>query len=192
MAKAARPLSEQLQPGEEVPTIELRVLIPMTLGFFLITAIVLWASAVVAVDGVRHPDGRVEVTVEQRAFGLVAFHRVELADVVHALAVQKSGGQWSGSRTPVGAQLQLTLRDGSAWESSPVPRHIVGASPITMAEGIQALIDAAESGATAPTVSLRWIPWLMGALAVPFVLFSTLFAMVWVNIPRRRLSGGAA
>ncbi len=196
MARSARPLSEQVQasrpPDAETPTIELRVLIPMTLGFFFITALLLGLGAVVAVDCTRLPDGRVDVAVEQRVLGLLTIHRTQLADVVRALAVQKSGGPRRGLSGRAGVQLQLTLRDGTEWESMPAANQIVGTPPIEMAERIQALIEKPRVDASATTLSLRWIPWLMCALAVPFVLFSMLFAMVWVNMARRRLSGGGA
>lgn len=179
VARSARPLSEQVQ----APTIELRVLIPMTLGFFFITAVLLGFGAAVAVECLRLPDGRVDVTVEQRVLGLVAVRRTELPDVVRALAVQKAGGPRRGLSGRPGVQLQLTLRDGTEWESMPAANHIAGTGPIDMAKEIQAFIE----GRTETALELRWIPWLMCALAVPFVLFSMLFAMVWVNMLRRRL-----
>lgn len=195
MAKAARPLSEQVPasrtPEEGTPTIELRVLIPMTLGFFFITAILLGLGAVVAVDSTRLPDGRVDVTVEQRVLGLLTIHRTELADVVRALAVQKPSGPRRGLSGRGGVQLQLTLRDGTEWESMPAANQIVGTPPNEMAKEMQVFIETPRVGEAAATLSLRWIPWLMCALAVPFVLFSMLFAMVWVNMARRGLRGGA-
>jgi hypothetical protein len=37
---------------------------------------------------------------------------------------------------------------------------------------------------------MRWIPWLMAVLTVPFVCFSALFAMACVNTLRRDLGLG--
>jgi hypothetical protein len=71
----------------------------------------------------------------------------------------------------------------------PAAMQIVGTRPGEMAERIQAFID----GSAEPALQLWWIPWLMAVLAVPFVLFSGLFAVVWVNMARRALGlGGPA
>ena len=152
-----------------------------------ITAVLLGFGAVVAVECLRLPDGRVDVAVEHRVLALVAVHRRVLPDVVRALAVQKAGGPRRGLSGRPGVQLQLTLRDGTEWESMPAANQIVGTSPIDMAPAIQAFIE----GGTATALRLRWIPWLMCALAIPFVLASALFAMVWVRMLRRSMWDGA-
>jgi hypothetical protein len=64
--------------------------------------------------------------------------------------------------------------------------HIVGTPPAEMVERIQDFIERPA----APSLSLRWIPWLMNGLAVPFLLISALFVAVWVNMLRRELGGG--
>jgi hypothetical protein len=60
--------------------------------------------------------------------------------------------------------------------------HIVGTPPTEMAKRIQAFL---EQPSDAP-LEMRWIPWLMITLAVPFMLFSALFAMAIVNTLRRQ------
>lgn len=166
----------------ETPMIPWRVLLPMSGGFFFITAVLLWFGAVIAVRCDRTADGRVDVTAEQRVLGLVAVRSERLVDVVRALVVQKTGGVRRGNSGRAGPQLQLTLRDGREWESMPAANHIVGTSPIAMAKRIQDFLDQPS----ATSLEMKWIPWLMLTLAVPFILFSALFAMAIVNTLRRQ------
>ena len=181
----------------------------MSGGFFFITSILLWFGAVVAVrcdrvaervveervetrDGVtvRVPhvvqEGRVDVTAERRVFGLLAIRTERLPDVVQATSFRRSGGVRRAGSPRVGAQLRLTLRDGRTWESWPTAMQIAGTPPGEMAERIREFLDRPS----APRLRLRWIPWLMNALAVPFLLVCGLFAMVWVNMLRGALGWG--
>ena len=181
----------------------------MSGGFFFITALLLWFDAVIAVrcdrvaervveerqetrDGVtaRVPrvvqEGRVDVTAEHRVLGLLPVRTERLPDVVKATSIRRSGGVRRAGTPRVGPQLKLTLRDGREWESMPLAMHIVGTPPGEMAERIQEFLDRSS----APSLRLRWIPWVMSALAVPFLLACALFAMVWVNMLRRALGWG--
>ncbi len=159
----------------------------MTAGFCLITAILLWFGAVVAVRCERGADDRVDVTVAHRILGLVDARTEHFPDVVRAVAVQKPGGPRRGGSGRSGGQLKLTLRDGREWESTPVPRHFAGMGPVEMAERIRAYLEQPR----APALEMRWIPWLMCVLAVPFVLCSALLLAALVNTLRRG-AGGAA
>ena len=181
----------------------------MSGGLFLITFLLLWFGAVVAVrcdrvaervveerleirDGVkvRVPhvvqEGRVDVTAERRVFGLLTVRMERLPDVVRAISIRRSGGVRRAGTPRVGPQLQLTLRDGHRWESWPTAMHITGTPPGEMAERIEAFLGRSS----APSLHLRWVPWLMNALAVPLLLLCALFAMVWVNMLRRALGWG--
>ena len=195
--------------GPRAPRIAWPILTVMSGGFCLMTAILLWFGAVVAVrcdrvaervveervetrDGltVRVPhvvqEGRVDVTVERRVFGLLAVRTERLPDVVQATSIRRSGGVRRAGSPRVGAQLRLTLRDGRQWESWPVAMQSAGTPPGEMAERIREFLDRSS----APSLRLRSIPWLMNVLAVPFLLVSALFAMVWVNMLRRALGWG--
>jgi hypothetical protein len=125
-------------------------------------------------------EGRVDVTAEHRIFGLLAVRTDRLPDVVRAISIRRSGGRRAG--TPrVGPQLQLKLCDGREWESFLAAMHVVGTPPGEMAERIQEFLDRSST----PSLHLRWIPWVMSAFAVPFLLACALLAMVWVNMLRR-------
>jgi hypothetical protein len=172
---------------------------------FGITAILLWGGAVIAIrcervaprvvedrtetrDGASVrvakvvDEGRVDAVAQRRLLGLVPVWTERLPDVVKAGSIRRSGG----ARRGAGPQLTLTLRDGRVWESTPMARHIVGTPPAEMADRIQEFLDRSP----APSLSLRWIPWLMNGLAVPFLLVSALFVAVWVNTLRRGLGWG--
>jgi hypothetical protein len=176
---------------------------------FFITALLLWSGAVVAVrcdrvaervveerletrDGVmvRVPHvvqaGRVDVTAERRVFGLLAVRTERLPDVVRAISIRRSEGVRPAGTPRVGPQLQLTLRDGRVWESTPEAMVVAGTPPGAMAARIQKFLDRSS----APSLRLRWIPWLISALAVPLLLASALLAMGWVNMLRRALGWG--
>jgi len=194
--------------GARPPRIAWPVLVAMSGGFFSITALLLWLGAVVAVrcdrvaervveerletrDGetVRVPhvvqEGRVDATVERRIFGLLAVGTEWLPDVVEASSFSQSGGVRRGGGSGGGMRLQLTLRDGRVWVS-PQARYVAGTPPREMAERIQAFLDRSSMS----PLRLRWIPWLLSALVVPFLLVSVLFGMVWVNMLRRALGWG--
>ena len=126
------------------------------------------------------------MTAEQRVLGLLAVWTERLPDVVEATTIRRSGGLRRAGSPRVGPQLQLTLRDGRKWESLPVAMQIAGTPPGEMAERIQEFLDRSS----APSLRLRWIPWLMCAFAVPLLLASALFVMVWVNMLRRALGWG--
>jgi hypothetical protein len=170
----------------------------MSGGFLFITFLLLWFGAVVSVrcdrvgervveerleprDGVmvRVPhvvqEGRVDVIAERRVFGLLAVRTERLPDVVRAISVRRSGGVRRAGTARVGPQLQLKLRDGREWESFPAAMPVAGTPPGEMAERIQEFLDRSS----APSLRLRWIPWVIIALAVPFLLVCALFAMVW-------------
>ena len=198
MAPGPAPVSDPRGPGPRPPSRPKRprlrrrpliawpVLIAVSLGFFGITAVLLWFGAVVAVRCERVGEGRVDVLAERRLLGLVPVWRERLPDVVRARSIQRSGGPRRGGQARVGQQLKLTLRDGREWESMPTATHVVGTLPGEMAERIQVFLDR-PSG---PSLHLRWIPWLMNGLAVPFLLVSALFVAVWVNMLRRALGWG--
>jgi hypothetical protein len=180
----------------------------MSGGFFSITALLLWLGAVVAVrcdrvaervveerletrDGVlvRVPhvvqEGRVDAIVERRIFGLLAVRTEWLPDVVEASSSHQSAGGRLGGGSGGGLLLRLTVRDGRVWVS-PQAKYVVGTPPREMAERIRAFLDRSSVS----PLRLRWIPWLLSALAVPFLLVSVLFALVWVNMLRRALGWG--
>jgi hypothetical protein len=158
----------------------------VTAGFLGMTAFLLWAGAVIAVRCERVASGRVDVVIERRVIGLVPVGRERFPDVVKAWSVQRRAPSRVGFSTVVGAQLALKLRDGREWESAPSAIQIVGTRPAEMADRIQEFIDRS----TAPSLQLRWIPWLMSILVVPFLLISALIVAVWVNTARRALGGG--
>jgi hypothetical protein len=168
------------------PLIAWPVLIAVSGGFFGITALLLWWGAVIAVRCDRVAAGRVDVVAERRLLEIVPVWTERLPDVVKAHSIRRPGGPRRGGQAPVGPQLQLTLRDGREWESMPTAMHIVGTPPAEMAERIQEFLERSS----ALSLRLRWIPWLMNALAVPFLLISALFVAVWVNMLRRALGWG--
>lgn len=206
----APPVSQRRTPRRpRAPRIAWPILTVTSGVLFLITSLLLWWGAVVAVrcdrvaarvveerletrDGVtvRVPhvvqEGRVDVTAERRVLGLLAVRSERLPDVVEATSISRSGGLRRAGSARVGPQLHLTLRDGRTWESLPAAMQIAGTPPGEMAERIQEFLDRSS----APSLRLRWIPWLMSAFAVLFLLVSALFAMVWVNMLRRALGWG--
>ena len=138
----------------ETPTIAWRVLLPMSGGFFFITAILLWLGAVVAVRCERVGDGRVDVTVEHRLLGLVTARTEHLVDVVQATSFQQTDIRRRAGTAAVQPQIRLTLRDGREWESTPAAMHIVGTGPTDMATRIQGFIERPSDG----PLEMRWIP----------------------------------
>jgi hypothetical protein len=172
--------------NRRAPRIAWPVLIVVSSGFFAITALLSWWGAVVAVRCDRVAVGRVDVVAERRLLGLLPVWTERLPDVVKAHSVRRSGGLRRAGSVRVGPQLQLTLRDGREWQSMPTAMHIVGTPPAEMAERIQEFIDRSS----APSLRLRWSPWLMNGLAVPFLVISALFVAVWVNMLRRALGWG--
>jgi hypothetical protein len=202
-------LSPKKPRQPRAPRIPWPILATMSGGLFLITFLLLWFGAVVAVrcdrvaervveerleirDGVtmRVPhvvrEGRVDVTAERRVLGLLTVRTERLPDVVRAISIRRSGGVRRAGASKVGPQLQLKLRDGGEWESFPAAMHVAGTPPGEMAERIQEFLDRSS----APSLRLRWIPWVMSAFAVPFLLACGLFAMVWMNMLRRALGWG--
>ena len=160
-----------------VAPISWRVLLPMAAAFFLVSAVLAWSGAVVALRCEHGPDGRVDVTVEHRILGVVPAAPVRLTDVVAADWFQQTGGLRRAGSAASGAQLRLTQRDGRVWESTPAATYIVGTPPAQMADGIREFLAHPAD----PPIAMRWIPWVMNALAVPFLLFSALFALAIVN-----------
>ena len=153
------------------------VLLPMAAGFFLVSALLAWSGAVVVVRCEHGPDGRVDVTVEHRILGVVPAATVRLTDVVAADWFQQTGGRRRAGSAAPGAQLRLTQRDGRVWESTTAATYLVGTPPARMADGIRAFLAHPAD----PPLTMRWVPWLMNALAVPFLLFSALFALAILN-----------
>ena len=164
------------------PAISWHVLLPMAAGFFLVSAVLAWSGAVVALRCEHSPNGRVDVTVEQRVLGVAPAATARLTDVVAVDWVQQTGGRRRAGSAATGAQLRLTQRDGRVWESTPAATYIIGTPPSQMADRIRAFLAHPAD----PPIAMRWIPWLMNALAVPFLLFSALFALAIVNGLRGR------
>jgi hypothetical protein len=159
------------------------ILAVVSAGFVFVTSLLVWLGAVVAVRGERVREGRVDVIVERRVFGLVSIRAERLPDVVKAIAIPRRGRRIGGARA--GSQLRLTLRDGREWTAAPV-MFATGTLPDEMAPRIQEFLDHS----TAPALRLHWTPWLVATLAVPFLLICLLLAAVWVNVLRRALGLG--
>jgi hypothetical protein len=151
----------------------------MFCGFGLITGILLWFGAVIVVRCDRI-EGRVDVAVEQRLLGVFPVWTERLADVVRAGAEQKRG-----RRGPGNPQLRLGLRDGPVWYSQPVG-WALGTPPSEMAPRIQEFVDRSS----APSLRIWWMPWVMAALSVPFLLVFLLFLAAGVNMARQELGLG--
>ncbi len=157
--------------------ISLRVLLPIAVGFFLVSTLLAWSGAVVALRCEHDTNGRVDVTVEYRVLGLVSAVTERLTDVVAADWFQQTGGRRRAGSAASGMQLRLTERDGRVWESTPAATYIIGTPPSQMADRIREFL----AHPTDPPIAMRWTPWLMNALAVPFLLFSALFALAILN-----------
>ncbi len=133
-------------------------------------------------------EGRVDVTVQEKILGLVAWKEHKLADVTEASSskittvTRDAQNRRTGSHDSM--HLRLKMRDGSEWES-PEAAYAFGDLPKEMEEAIKAFID--KGGAS--SLRLWWASWLPNLIGLPFAVLFLLFALGIIMSAARKILG---
>ncbi len=137
------------------------------IAFFLcLTGALLWLGLAIVVRCDRVREGRVDVTLERRFLGWLTLSTETVPDVVKAGIVAVRPGPGAPARqSGVTVKLELTPRSGPVCLRTRFGPSL-GTQPWDVAEQIELLIKDPSR----PSFTAWWMPWVVNAGAVPFVL----------------------